>query len=86
MLMLIAVTLTGPLFFQPNHLILRTNGKVKGVWIEPVAAQIVGELKEWAQSAGVECVRIPGYWINREEGVNGGREGGLLALITRECG
>ena len=56
-----------PLFFQPNYLTVRTGDGVKGVWVEPVPSQIVGELKEWAQFAGVQCVRIPGYWISDDK-------------------
>ena len=62
------ITLTarvGPLRPVPNHLAISEGADVKGVWISPCPDLIVGEVKEWAQAAGVECVRIPAYWLER---------------------
>jgi acetyl esterase/lipase len=36
-----------------------------GIWIEPVPHLVVGQIKEWASSAGISAIRIPGYWHNK---------------------
>ncbi|ESK93214.1 alpha/beta-hydrolase [Moniliophthora roreri MCA 2997] len=49
----------------PNHLAVQATGRkdVHGVWIPPAPSEsIVGEIKSAAEKAGVESVRIPGYW------------------------
>lgn len=51
----------------PNHTAIFDEINSKGVWIPPAEHLVVGALKEWAAQAGVECVRIPGYWLYREE-------------------
>ena len=38
--------------------------KVRGVWVSPTPDLLYGDVKVWAESAGVECARIPGYWIH----------------------
>jgi acetyl esterase/lipase len=64
---------------QPSHLAHRVGGLAKrsthlaiapgmedhGVWIEPVPELVVGEIKTWAATTGVEPARIPGYWLGR---------------------
>jgi acetyl esterase/lipase len=35
------------------------------VWLEPVPALVVGELAALAQTAQVDGVRVPGYWLHR---------------------
>ncbi|KAH8093900.1 alpha/beta-hydrolase [Cristinia sonorae] len=46
----------------PTHLALIDNVDTKGLWVAPTPHLIVGEVKTWAANAGVECIRIPGYW------------------------
>lgn len=48
---------------EPDHLAVEPG--FKGVWIPPAPQLIVGQVKEWAASALVEPVRIPGYWIDK---------------------
>ena len=40
--------------------------KARGVWVSPTPQLLYGEVKGWAETAGVQCVRIPGYWIHDE--------------------
>lgn len=37
----------------------------KGVWIDPVPDLIVDEIKDFAETAHVHPIRIPGYWIHQ---------------------
>lgn len=39
---------------------------MNGVWVAPTPHLVAGELKQWADNAGVECVRVPGYWLEKE--------------------
>lgn len=39
---------------------------MKGVWVAPTPQLIVGQVKEWAALVGVECSRIPAYWLEKE--------------------
>ena len=39
---------------------------MKGVWISPTPHLIQGEVKGWADSVGVGCAGIPGYWMDKE--------------------
>lgn len=50
---------------EPNYLALETGPNVKGVWVQPTPHLIVGEVKQWADQAKVDCVRIPGYWLEK---------------------
>jgi acetyl esterase/lipase len=38
---------------------------MSGVWIEPVPDLIAGEIKILADTASVEAIRVPGYWIHK---------------------
>ncbi|KAI0071718.1 alpha/beta-hydrolase [Panus rudis PR-1116 ss-1] len=49
-----------------NHLVLDDGASVKGAWIAPTPHLITGDVKKWAADAGVECMRIPGYWLEKE--------------------
>lgn len=50
---------------DPNHLAIAEGPGIKGVWVRPVPQLIVGEVKKWAEQAHVECVKIPGYWMEK---------------------
>lgn len=50
---------------EPNYLALETGRNVKGVWVKPTPHLIVGEVKQWADQAKVDCVPIPGYWLEK---------------------
>ncbi|KAH7929059.1 alpha/beta-hydrolase [Leucogyrophana mollusca] len=56
----------GPPSGGTNHLAIHDGPGVKALWINPVPELIYGELLEWASTMGVEPIRIPGYWIDRE--------------------
>ncbi|GJE84846.1 esterase [Phanerochaete sordida] len=47
---------------EPTYHALETGPGIKGLWIKPTPHLIVGEVKKWAEDAGVECARIPAYW------------------------
>jgi acetyl esterase/lipase len=48
-----------------DHLAISPNFTNQGVWLDPVPDLVLGEVKQWASIAGVEAVRIPGYWLAR---------------------
>ena len=50
----------------PNHTKIVGGPKARGVWVPPASHLLHGEVKLWAESAGVECTRIPGYWDHDE--------------------
>ncbi|KIK67329.1 hypothetical protein GYMLUDRAFT_37424 [Collybiopsis luxurians FD-317 M1] len=60
---------TGPLGFRstPNHLAITPGVDVNGLWIPPTPEVIKDELEIWANVAKVTCVRIPGYWIHKQD-------------------
>ncbi|KAI0344784.1 alpha/beta-hydrolase [Trametopsis cervina] len=60
------VAKTGPLKREANYLAIEQDKHVKGVWIAPVPNLILGEVKQWAADAGVESIRIPGYWFEKK--------------------
>ena len=39
---------------------------MKAVWIPPTPHLIRGDVEKWAQSQGVGCERIPGYWFEKK--------------------
>jgi len=57
-----------PLLPLPNHLAVPhdRSGKLKYAWVDPTPELIVGQVKKWADIAGVEAMRIPGYWHDRK--------------------
>lgn len=50
----------------PNYTAIVGGSKVKGVWIAPAGHLVQGDVKEWADAARVESVKIPGYWMNKD--------------------
>ena len=50
----------------PSHRALVEDPDAKGLWISPTPHLVVGEVKRWAEKAGVLPVRIPGYWMEKE--------------------
>lgn len=54
----------GPLQHFPDHRAIKGGPDVKAVWIEPIPQLIIEEIKEWADANGVECTRIPAYWLD----------------------
>ncbi|KAL4248912.1 AB hydrolase superfamily protein [Abortiporus biennis] len=55
-----------PFLPAADHRTVLQGRGIKVSWVEPVPGMIVGDLKKWADEAGVECERIPGYWIDKE--------------------
>ncbi|KAL5524144.1 hypothetical protein ACEPAG_8317 [Sanghuangporus baumii] len=55
----------GGLGHNPTAKALETGKDVNGVWIDAVPELITGDVKKWAEVAGVESVNIPGYWQNK---------------------
>ncbi|KIP06420.1 hypothetical protein PHLGIDRAFT_72685 [Phlebiopsis gigantea 11061_1 CR5-6] len=51
---------------NPDHTAITGGPGVKGVWVAPTPHLIQGEVKEWAELAGVESVSIPGYWMDKQ--------------------
>ena len=51
---------------MPTHLALVEGLNQKGLWVIPTPHLIVGEVKQWAEKAGVVPTRIPGYWLETE--------------------
>ncbi|KAL4248917.1 AB hydrolase superfamily protein [Abortiporus biennis] len=50
----------------PDHHAIVEGPGVKGVWVDPVPELVIGQVQQWAENAKVECVRIPGYWIEKK--------------------
>ncbi|PPQ63471.1 hypothetical protein CVT24_005128 [Panaeolus cyanescens] len=57
---------TGNFLPVPNHLSIGSGRNVNGVWVAAANHLVTGELKQWADIAGVSCVRIPGYWYQKK--------------------
>ncbi|KAF7796925.1 hypothetical protein EIP86_008110 [Pleurotus ostreatoroseus] len=57
--------MVGPLGHTPSYLAIEDGPNVRAVWIAPTPQLVIGKLKEWAVAAGVESVRIPGYWHHK---------------------
>ncbi|EIN12044.1 alpha/beta-hydrolase [Punctularia strigosozonata HHB-11173 SS5] len=55
----------GKLGKTPDHLAIVSGIGVKGIWVEPAPELIVGEVKEWADVAQIEPIRLPGYWLDK---------------------
>ncbi|KAK7051571.1 hypothetical protein VNI00_004550 [Paramarasmius palmivorus] len=54
---------------SPNHTALQATGRrgMNGVWIAPALPNmIVGQIRSAAEKAGIEGVRIPGYWYTKD--------------------
>ncbi|TFK53958.1 alpha/beta-hydrolase [Heliocybe sulcata] len=50
---------------SPDHTALVAGQK--GSWIDPVPNELIlGRLKDMAAASGVEPVRLPGYWLDRD--------------------
>lgn len=50
-----------------THRALATDPQSRGVYVDAVPEFIHGKLQEWVDVAGVEPIRLPGYWIHKEE-------------------
>ncbi|KAG9221038.1 hypothetical protein CCMSSC00406_0002362 [Pleurotus cornucopiae] len=57
---------TGPLVDTPSHLAIAPGVDVNGVWVDPVPHLITSPLTEWSRAAGVDPIKIPGYWIHKQ--------------------
>lgn len=51
---------------EPDYRSLEQGNGVKGVWIPAQPTLIVGDVKKWAEAAGVESIKIPGYWLEKK--------------------
>lgn len=49
-----------------DYLALDQDPSLKGVWIPAAGHLIAGTVAEWAASANVEAVPIPGYWYEKD--------------------
>ncbi|KAF4581792.1 hypothetical protein EYR40_002810 [Pleurotus pulmonarius] len=56
---------TGPIITTPSHLAIAPGPGVNGVWVEAVPQLVTSPLSEWANTAKVAAVKIPGYWIHK---------------------
>jgi len=50
----------------PQHETLYQGPGIKSLWVKPVPELIHGDIITWASVNGVEPVRIPGYWLDKE--------------------
>lgn len=66
LLQFIKYTFSSRTLDDPDHTAIVEGPGVKGVWVTPVPHLVHGEVKDWANMAGVECVRIPGYWMDKQ--------------------
>ncbi|KAF7790477.1 hypothetical protein EIP86_001432 [Pleurotus ostreatoroseus] len=57
--------MAAPLGHTPSYLAVEDGPDVKAVWIPPSSRLVVGKIKEWATAAGLESIKIPGYWIHK---------------------
>jgi hypothetical protein len=57
---------SGGILNSPNHLAIRGGKNVNGVWIDPAPNAVLGDIRARAEAAGVEYVRIPGYWFTKQ--------------------
>ncbi|EJD03416.1 alpha/beta-hydrolase [Fomitiporia mediterranea MF3/22] len=64
MMIKLGVTVGG-LEHTPTHKALELGKGVEGIWIDGTPELITGDLKKWADIAGVEPVKIPGYWEHK---------------------
>ncbi|KAJ7772784.1 Alpha/Beta hydrolase protein [Mycena olivaceomarginata] len=63
---LISIPRVGDFEAPPNYLALVPGTGYHGVWIDPVPQdRVLGKVAMWASVAGVEPVRLPGYWIHQ---------------------
>ncbi|KAI0940562.1 hypothetical protein AcW1_003725 [Taiwanofungus camphoratus] len=55
-------------FFRswPTYRAIPDDPKLKSVWIDPVPDLILGDVQEWAGIAGVQPIRVPGYWLDKK--------------------
>lgn len=52
---------------KPPHKSIQPGKNVNGIWIEPVPPELVTEdLKIWSEAGSVRPVRIPGYWMDKD--------------------
>lgn len=51
---------------SPNHKAINTGANVKAVWVPATPHLIRGDVQEWAESEGVSCEMVPGYWFEKE--------------------
>jgi len=50
---------------SPDHTAISTLPGTKGLWITPVPHLVTGDLKTWVATANIQCIPIPGYWLDR---------------------
>ena len=51
---------------DPDYRALDQGKGVKGVWVPSTPHLVVGEVKKWAEEAGVESINIPAYWLDKK--------------------
>jgi acetyl esterase/lipase len=57
----------GPLAKSPDHKELDAKKGILGVWVEPISSSyVIGEVERWAAQAGVQPIKLPGYWIHEK--------------------
>ncbi|KAJ7839810.1 alpha/beta hydrolase fold-domain-containing protein [Mycena olivaceomarginata] len=63
---LISIPRVGDFKAPPNYLTLVPGTGYHGVWVDPVPQdRVLGKVAMWTSVAGVEPVRLPGYWIHQ---------------------
>ncbi|EIW86047.1 alpha beta-hydrolase [Coniophora puteana RWD-64-598 SS2] len=63
---------SGSLTKSPDHHKITWGDGVKAVWVAPTPHFIFGKLACWVAAANVECVRLPGYWIDQDPSLPAG--------------
>lgn len=57
---------TGGVLNSADHRAIRQGKNVNAVWIEPAPELVVGDIRERADQAGVNYVRLPAYWFTKK--------------------
>ena len=56
----------GGVLKSPSFLAIEGGKGVNGVWIAPGLDVIQGRIRKQCDDAGIEPVKLPGYWYTRE--------------------
>lgn len=54
----------GPIKACPDSDSITKSKIATGIWCEPKPELITGRVKQWAEAAKIEAVRVPGYWYS----------------------
>ncbi|EGO01322.1 hypothetical protein SERLA73DRAFT_179485 [Serpula lacrymans var. lacrymans S7.3] len=56
----------GSMLSFPTHEAIKEGPGVKALWINPVPELMNKQLQQWAAISGVQPIRIPGYWMDKQ--------------------